>query len=114
MSALAPRFEPTQTVRRQSDHHRAALGGWCLLSDFQNTLRDLFDGLWFERCAALYRHIDHRDRKFFPPHHGTVQGIGRRDDLRIPRPGPEALIGRGFNQATTTPKVGSKNCTDDP
>jgi hypothetical protein len=26
----------------------------CLLSDFQNTLRDLLDGLWFERCAALY------------------------------------------------------------
>jgi hypothetical protein len=26
----------------------------------------------------------------------TVQSIGRRDDLGIPRPDPEALIGRGF------------------
>ena len=24
-----------------------------MLSDFQNTLRDLLDGLWFERCAAM-------------------------------------------------------------
>src|SRR5262249_29592556 len=43
----------------------------CFLSDFQNTLRALLDGLWFERCATLYRHVDVRDRKFFSPHHGT-------------------------------------------
>src|SRR5262249_22776687 len=41
-----------------------------LLSDFQHTLGDLFNGLWFERCAAFYRHVDVRDRKFFSPHHG--------------------------------------------
>ena len=37
----------------------------CLLSDFKDTLRDLLDGLWFERCTALYRDVDVRDRKFF-------------------------------------------------
>src|SRR5215471_8121420 len=42
-----------------------------LLSVFQHTLRDLLNGLWFERCAAFYRHVDVRDRKFFSPHHGT-------------------------------------------
>jgi hypothetical protein len=42
-----------------------------LLFDFQHTLGDLLDGLWFERCAAFYRHVDVRDRKFFSPHHGT-------------------------------------------
>src|SRR5215831_18432240 len=26
---------------------------------------------FFERCAAFYRHVDVRDRKFFSPHHGT-------------------------------------------
>ena len=31
----------------------------------------LLYGLWFERCAAFYRHVDVRDRKFFSPHHGT-------------------------------------------
>ena len=42
-----------------------------LLSDFQHTLGDLLNGLWFERCAAFYRqHVDVRDRKFFSPHHG--------------------------------------------
>jgi hypothetical protein len=37
-----------------------------------------------------------------------MQGIGRRDDLRIPYPGPEALIGRGFNHASTAQNVGGK------
>jgi hypothetical protein len=43
MSALAPRFEAMQTVDEDEATHRAA-PGWCLLSVFQNTLRDLFDG----------------------------------------------------------------------
>ena len=43
-----------------------------------------------------------------------MQGIGRRDDLRIPYPGLEALIGRGFNHATTAQNVGGKNRYDDP
>jgi hypothetical protein len=40
-----------------------------------------------------------------------MQGIGRRDDLRIPCPGPETLIGRGFNHATTARNVGAKTAT---
>ena len=36
----------------------------CLLSDFKDTLCDLLDSLWLERCTALYRHVDVRDRKF--------------------------------------------------
>jgi hypothetical protein len=43
-----------------------------------------------------------------------LQGIGRRDDLRIPRPGPAALIGRGFNHATTAQNGRGKNRYDDP
>jgi hypothetical protein len=42
-----------------------------LLSNFQYALSDLSDGFRFERCAALYRHVDVCDRKFFSPHHGT-------------------------------------------
>src|SRR6516164_5533708 len=51
------------TIRPNQDGH--------LLSDFQHTLGDLLDGLWFERCAAFYRHVNLCDRKFFSPHHGT-------------------------------------------
>jgi hypothetical protein len=29
-----------------------------LLSVFQHTSGDLLNGLWFERCAAFYRHVD--------------------------------------------------------
>ena len=36
----------------------------CLLSDFKYTLRDLLDGLWFERCAALYRRRCSRSQIF--------------------------------------------------
>src|SRR5438552_12074596 len=64
-------FEPMQTfyedeaitIRPNKDGH--------LLSDFQHTLGDLLNNLWFERCAAFYRHVDVRDRNFFSPHHGT-------------------------------------------
>jgi hypothetical protein len=35
----------------------------------------------------------------------SMQGIGRRDDLRIPHPGPEALIGQDFVQKATRPQV---------
>src|SRR5262249_61386237 len=62
-------FEPMQgfyedeaiTIRPNQDGH--------LLSDFQHTLGDLLNNLRFERCAAFYRHVDVRDRKFFSPHH---------------------------------------------
>src|SRR6516225_2567909 len=61
-------FEPMQTfyedeaitIRPNQDGH--------LLSDFQHTLGDFLNNLWFERCAAFYRHVDVRDRKFFSPH----------------------------------------------
>src|SRR5262245_61558554 len=43
----------------------------CLLSVFEYTFGDLLNVLWFEHCAAFYRHVDVRDRKFFSPHHGT-------------------------------------------
>src|SRR5262249_49672803 len=43
-----------------------------LLSDFQHALGDLSDGFWFERCAALYWHVNVRDREFFSPHHVTL------------------------------------------
>src|SRR5207248_6675232 len=64
-------FEPMQTfyedeaitIRPNKDGH--------LLSDFQHTLGDLLNNLWFERCAAFYRHVDVRDRKLFSPHHCT-------------------------------------------
>src|SRR5262249_21119143 len=66
-----PCFEPMQTfyedeaitIRPNQDGH--------LLSDFQHTLGDLLNNLWFERCAAFYRHVDVCDRKFFSPHHGA-------------------------------------------
>src|SRR6516165_5787571 len=51
------------TIRPNQDGH--------LLSDFQHTLGDLLNNLWFERCAAFYRHVDVRDRKFFSPQHCT-------------------------------------------
>src|SRR6516164_6102852 len=62
-------FEPMQTfhedeaitIRPNQDGH--------LLSDFQHTLGDFLNNLGFERCAAFYRHVDVRDRKFFSPHH---------------------------------------------
>src|SRR5215469_15161236 len=64
-------FEPMQTfyedeaitIRPNQDGH--------LLSNFQHTLGDLLNNLWFERCAAFYRHVDVCDRKFFSPHHGA-------------------------------------------
>src|SRR6516225_617623 len=55
-------------LRGRSDHHPAE-PGWALLSDFQHTLGDLLNNLWFERCAAFHRHVDLRDRKFFSPQH---------------------------------------------
>jgi hypothetical protein len=51
------------TIRPNLDGH--------LLSDFQHTLGDLLNNLWFERCAAFHRHVDLRDRKFFSPQHCT-------------------------------------------
>src|SRR6516165_10168985 len=51
------------TIRPNQDGH--------LLSDFQHTLGDLLNNLWFERCAAFYRHVDVCDRKFFSPHYGA-------------------------------------------
>ena len=65
------RFEAMQTVDENQAVTIAPNEDGCLLSDFQYTLRDLLDGLWLERCAALYRHVDVRDRKSFSPHHGT-------------------------------------------
>jgi hypothetical protein len=47
------RFEAMQTVYEDEAITIAPHQNGCLLSDFQNTLRDLLDGLWFERCAAL-------------------------------------------------------------
>jgi hypothetical protein len=53
------------------------------LSDFQNTLGDLADGFWFQRCATLYRHVDVRYRKFFSPHHVTSpNGMSGREPPR--------------------------------
>src|SRR6516165_3753153 len=64
-------FEPMQTMYEdEAITVRPNQDGY-LLSDFQYTLGDLLNGLWFERCAAFYRHVDVRDRKFFSPHHGT-------------------------------------------
>jgi hypothetical protein len=64
-------FEPMQTfyedeaitIRPNQDRH--------LLSDFQHTLGDLLNNLWFERFAAFYRHVNVRDRELFSPHHYT-------------------------------------------
>jgi hypothetical protein len=62
------RFETMQTMYEDEAITIAPNQNGCLLSDFQHTLRDFSDDLWFERCAALYRHVDVPDRKFFPPH----------------------------------------------
>src|SRR5262249_44967085 len=63
-------FEPMQTMYEdEAITVRPNQDGY-LLSDFQHTLGDLLNGLWFERCAGFYRHVDVRDRKFFSPHHG--------------------------------------------
>jgi hypothetical protein len=65
------RFEAMQTVYEDEAITIAPNQDGCLLSNFKHTLRDLLDGLWFERCAALDRHVDVPDRKFFSLHHGT-------------------------------------------
>jgi hypothetical protein len=48
------RFEAMQPVCEDETITIAPNLDGCFLSDFQHTLRDLLDGLWFERCAALY------------------------------------------------------------
>jgi hypothetical protein len=54
-------FEPMQTMYEdEAITIRPNQDGY-LLSDFQYTLGDLLNGLWFERCAAFYRHVDVRD-----------------------------------------------------
>jgi hypothetical protein len=60
-----------QTVYKDKAITIAANQDRYLLSNFQYALSDLSDGFRFERCAALYRHVDVRDRKFFSPHHVT-------------------------------------------
>ena len=52
------RFEAMQPMYKDEAITIAPNQDGCLLSDFQYTLRDLLDGLWLERCAALYRHVD--------------------------------------------------------
>src|SRR5262249_32360765 len=80
-------FEAMQTVYEDEAITIAPHQDGSLLSDFQNTLRDLLDGLWFERCAALYRHVDVRDRKFFPPHHGTSPKCANEKSCHLGRCG---------------------------
>ena len=46
------RFEAMQTVYEDEAITIAPHQDGCLLSDFKYTLRDLLDGLGFERCAA--------------------------------------------------------------
>jgi hypothetical protein len=47
------RFEAMQTVYEDEAITIAPHQDGCLLSDFQNTLRDLSDGLWFERWVPM-------------------------------------------------------------
>jgi hypothetical protein len=70
------RFEAMQPVYENEPITIAPNWDGCLLSDFQHTLRDLLDGLWVERSAALYWYVDVRDRKFFSPHHGLSPEAG--------------------------------------
>jgi hypothetical protein len=58
------RFEAMQPVCEDETITIAPNLDGCFLSDFQHTLRDLLDDLWFERCAALYWYVDVRDRNF--------------------------------------------------
>jgi hypothetical protein len=55
------RFEAMQTVYEDEAITIPPNQDGYLLSDFQHTLGDLLNGLWFERCAAFYRHVDVRD-----------------------------------------------------
>ena len=61
-----------QTVYKDETITIAANQDGYLLSNFQYALSDLSDGFWFERCAALYWHVNVRDREFFSPHHVTL------------------------------------------
>jgi hypothetical protein len=49
------RFEAMQPVDEDQTITLAPNQDGCLLSDFKNTLCDLLDGLWLQRCTALYR-----------------------------------------------------------
>ena len=49
------RFEAMQTVYEDEAITIAPNQDGCLLSDFKDTLCDLLDCLWLERCTALYR-----------------------------------------------------------
>jgi len=77
-------FEAMQTVYEDEAVTIASNQDGCLLSDFKDTLCDLLDCLWLERCTALYRHVDVRDRKFFSPHHGTSPK-GAKENILSPR-----------------------------
>src|SRR5215472_8955189 len=85
------------TIRPNQDGH--------LLSDFQHTLGDLLDGLWFERCAAFYRHVDVCDRKFFSPHHGTSPKCANEKTCQ-PRTVSKAL----FQLAPPIKPIGQRSC----
>src|SRR5215469_8765671 len=51
-------FEPMQTMYEdEAITVRPNQDGY-LQSDLEYTLGDLLNGLWFERCAAFYRHVD--------------------------------------------------------
>src|SRR4051812_22038574 len=55
------------------DQNEAALAGanlnGCLLSNFENTFRNLLDGLGFKRLAPLHRHVNPVDREGFRLEH---------------------------------------------
>jgi hypothetical protein len=79
------RLKPVQTVHEDETLAIATDLDWGRLPDLKHTFGNLSHSVRPKRRAALYRHVDFRDRQPFASHHGPAPlstACEKRHELR--------------------------------